>query len=137
MIELKFFGKDAKFHHIGIAVKSIKNVSPFSPIITDSIQKVSVAFVLVNGVNIELIEPFSDNSPITESLKKRIKFLHICYTVSDIEMAIKECREYGFHCIARPIQATAFNNKIAWVYSNEWGLFELLEDSKMGKNDKR
>jgi len=137
VIELKFFGKDAKFHHIGIAVKSIKNVSPFSPIITDSIQKVSVAFVLVNGVNIELIEPFSDNSPITESLKKRIKFLHICYTVSDIEMAIKECREYGFHCIARPIQATAFNNKIAWVYSNEWGLFELLEDSKMGKNDKR
>lgn len=132
MVELNFFGEYTKFDHIGIAVRSIKEVDPFSEIVTDPIQKVSVAFVLVNGIKIELIEPYGDNSPITESLKKGVKFLHLCYTVCDIEMAIKECRKHGFHCITRPMSAVAFNDrKIAWVYSNKYGLFELLEDSNM------
>lgn len=132
MVELNFFGEHAKFHHIGLAVKSIKEVSPSSEIVTDPRQDVSVAFVVVNGVEIELIEPCSDNSPITESLNKGIKFLHICYTVSDVEMAIKECREHGFHCITRPVPAVAFDNRrIAWVYSIKYGLVELLEDPKI------
>ncbi|MFQ5823910.1 MAG: VOC family protein [bacterium] len=130
MIKLDFFGENAKFDHIGLAVKSIKDVSPSSEIITDPIQRVSVAFVIVNGIKIELIEPYGDNSPVTDSLKKGVKFLHMCYAVSDIELVLKECRKHGFHPIARPVPAIAFNNKkIAWVYSNKYGLFELLEDS--------
>lgn len=133
VVELNFFGEHAKFHHIGLAVKSIKEVSPSSEIVADPNQNVSVACVVVNGVKIELIEPYSDNSPITGSLNKGIKLLHICYTVSDVEMAIKECRKHGFHCIARPVPAVAFDKrKIAWVYSNKYGLVELLEDSKIG-----
>jgi len=132
VVELNFFGEHAKFHHIGIAVKSIKDVSPSSEMITDFGQNVSVALVTVNGVKIELIEPCGDKSPITESLNKGVKLLHICYTVSDIEIAIKECRKHGFHCIARPVPAAAFNNeKIAWVYSKKYGLIELLEDPKI------
>lgn len=127
MTVLNFFGEDARFHHIGIAVKSIKDVSPSSKIITDPIQKVHVAFVSLNGVETELIEPYGDNSPISESLMKGIKFLHICYAMPDIEKTIKECRKYRFHCIANPMPAVALNNNIAWVYSNQFGLFELLE----------
>ncbi|MCX5695204.1 MAG: VOC family protein [Candidatus Omnitrophica bacterium] len=132
MVKLNFFGKDARFHHVGIVVKSIKEVCPSSRITIDPIQGVSVAFVSLNGVKLELIEPYSDNSPVTGSLKKGIKLLHICYAVSNIENIIKECRKFGFHCIAQPVPAAAFNKKIAWVYSNEYGLFELLEkkDSK-------
>lgn len=129
MIEVNFFGKDARFHHIGLAVRSIKDASPLSEIITDSNQGVSVAFVLVNGIKMELIEPYGDNSPIAQSLSKGIKLLHICYAVSDIERVTKECRKYGFHRIAKPVPAVAFQNKrITWVYSNKYGLVELLED---------
>jgi methylmalonyl-CoA/ethylmalonyl-CoA epimerase len=126
--ELNFFGDDARFHHIGMAVPSIREVSPDSRITKDEIQNVFVSFVSLNGVNIELIEPEGTDSPILLSLKKGIKLVHICYEVDDIEEALKECRKHRFHCIARPQPAAAFNNnKIAWIYSRHYGLFELLE----------
>jgi methylmalonyl-CoA/ethylmalonyl-CoA epimerase len=125
---LHFFGEKARFHHIGLAVKSIRDVSPSSEVIVDSVQKVFLAFISVGGVKIELLEPSGADSPMFESLKKNVKLLHICYSVPELQTAIKECRKYGFHCIARPVPAAAFHNrKIAWVYSSVYGLIELLE----------
>jgi methylmalonyl-CoA/ethylmalonyl-CoA epimerase len=125
---LHFFGEKVRFHHIGLAVKSIRDVSPSSEVVVDSVQKVALAFVSVGGVKIELLEPLGEDSPVSESLKKNVKLLHICYLVPDIETAIKECRKHGFHRIARPVAAAAFKNrKIAWVYSPVYGLIELLE----------
>jgi len=130
MIDCNFFGDGAKLHHLGIAVRSIEEVSPSSETITDPIQKVTVAFVRVNGITFELIEPCGDHSPITRSLENGVKLLHVCYSVPDLEMVIKACRKHGFHCIERPVPAVAFDDrKIAWVYSSQYGLFELLEDS--------
>jgi len=123
-----FFGDDAVFHHIGMAVPLISDISPGSQPVKDDIQKVFVAFISLNGVNIELIEPDGSDSPVALSIKKGIKLLHICYEVVNIDEALNECRKYKFHCIARPQPASAFNdNKIAWVYSKHYGLFELLE----------
>jgi len=128
MIEFNFFSEDARFHHLGVAVRSIKEVSPLSEPIIDPIQKVAVAFVCLNGTQLELIEPYGKQSPIARSLVKGVKLLHVCYAVPDLEAAIKTCRRYGFHCIGRPVPAVAFDDrKIAWVYSNQYGLFELLE----------
>ena len=125
---LHFFGDKARFDHIGLAVKSIREVSPSSEVIVDSVQKVALAFVSVGGIKYELLEPSGEDSPVFESLKKNVKLLHICYSVPELETAIKECRKHGFHCIARPVPAAAFNNrKIAWVYSPVYGLIELLE----------
>ena len=127
--EFNFFGENAKFNHIGIAVSSIKELSPESELTKDEIQKVYVSFVSLNGVAVELIEPLNDDSPVALSIEKGIKLVHICYKVSDIERALKKCREHGFKCIAEPQPASAFNNqKIAWVYSKHYGLFELLEN---------
>jgi methylmalonyl-CoA/ethylmalonyl-CoA epimerase len=129
MIELSFFGEDAKFHHLGVAVRSIREASPLSEPIIDRIQEVAVAFVYLNGIQFELIEPYGKRSPITQSLEKGLKLLHVCYAVPDLKVAIKMCRRYGFHSIRQSVPAVAFNNrKIAWVYSNQYGLFELLED---------
>ena len=51
--------------------------------------------------------------------------------VPNVELALKECRVHGFHLIARPVPAVAFDKrKIAWVYNNVYGLFELVEVSK-------
>lgn len=128
MIQFNFFGENARFHHIGMAVRSIEALSPLSEIITDPNQKVSVTFVLINGLLIELIEPYGDNSPVTQSLQKGTKLIHLCYEVNDLEATIKCCRKNGFHCISPPVPAVAFNRrKIAWLYSNQYGLFELLD----------
>lgn len=130
MITLNFFGKEAKFHHIGVAVKSIKDVSPTGEIILDSVQKVRVSLVQLHGIKLELIEPSGDDSPVVKSLKEGTKLVHICYTVDNIEKAVNECRRHGFLCISRPVPSAAFKNNIVWVYSSEYGLFELLEEGK-------
>lgn len=131
LLEFNFFGNNARFHHIGMAVPSIREVSPDSRMTRDEIQKVFVSFISLNGVNVELIEPAGSDSPVILSIKKGIKLVHICYEVDDIEEALKECRKHKFHCIARPQLASAFNNKkIAWVYSIHYGLVELLEKQK-------
>lgn len=129
MEKLNFFGKDAKFEHVGLVVSSINEAIKNSETITDLTQKVSVAFVSINGIKIELIEPLEGDSPVIQSLQKGHKLLHICFKTPDIEASIKEARNYGLHCITRPVPAKAFdNNKIAWLYSSIYGLFELLEE---------
>lgn len=134
MVELDFFGEGAEFHHIGIAVKSIRDLKEVGEITNDPIQKVSVAFVTLNGVPIEIIEPSDDDSPVLNSLKKGIKILHLCYSVPDIQLAISESRKHGFHCLHQPVPAAAFDNSnIAWIYSNEYGLIELLEKHLEGR----
>ena len=70
MNELNILGVDASFHHVGMAVESIRSVSETAEIFFDKIQNVSIAFVSINGIQVELIESGNGKSPITESLKK-------------------------------------------------------------------
>lgn len=137
-VKFDFFGEGARFHHLGIVVRSIKDVSPKSEPITDPIQQVAVAFVCVNGLSVELIEPCGEQSPVLRSLNEGIKLLHVCYIVPDLPVGINICRKHGFHCVRQPVSARAFGNaKITWVYSNRYGLFELLEDTRVtgGESD--
>ena len=127
MIELSFFGDDAEFHHIGLAVKSIRMTLPQAKTTEDDVQKVSVAFASINGMTIELIEPSGDETPVTQALDRGQKLLHVCFVVPSLKKAVNTCRKYGFYPISKPASATAFNKrKIVWVYSVEYGLFELL-----------
>jgi methylmalonyl-CoA/ethylmalonyl-CoA epimerase len=130
MIKLDLLGKDAKFEHIGLVVKSIREISgDKAEVHSDSVQKVHVAFVDMHGVRVELIEPMGEASPVAASLNKGQKLLHLCYRVPDLENAIQYSRTKGFHCIARPVPAVAFTGKpIAWLFSKEYGLVELVED---------
>ena len=127
-IDCSFFGKEATFHHIGLAVRSIQEVCPACKPFAEQTQKVSLAFVDLNGVRIELLEPLGDSSPIAKNLREGVKLLHLCYEVADLEEAIEECRAAGFHRLTRPVPAPIFENRrIAWVFSKQYGLFELLE----------
>ncbi len=49
------FGADATFHHIGIAVLSILEAAPDLTPVFDPIQKVSVAFMHMHDLPLELI----------------------------------------------------------------------------------
>jgi methylmalonyl-CoA/ethylmalonyl-CoA epimerase len=129
MVKRNMFGSEAIFDHIGLAVKSIKDsIDDELTIISDEIQNVSVAFVELNGIRLELIEPFGEKTPITADLEKGRRLVHLCFRVPNMEIAIKNGRANGFHCIAKPVPAKAFNHKrIAWLFSNVYGLVELLE----------
>jgi methylmalonyl-CoA/ethylmalonyl-CoA epimerase len=127
-INYNYFGSNAKLEHIGIAVKSIKKIDPDILSIVDNIQKVKVAFVTMDGAEIELVEPLGDDSPVAGILEKGQSFYHLCFSVKNIDEAIVTARKNGFHCIARPVEAAAFNKRrIAWLFNKNFGLFELLE----------
>ena len=123
-----FFGEHAEFEHAGIAVRSISDTAEGVEITEDPIQRVNVAFIYINDLKVELIEPLAEKSPITNILKKGQSLYHLCFRVPDINNALETARKHGFHCIARPVPAKAFNEKkIAWVFSKTYGLFELVE----------
>ncbi len=124
----KFFGEHAEFEHAGIAVRSISDAVHGAEKTEDPVQRVNVAFIYINNFKIELIEPITEKSPITNILDKGQSLYHLCFSVPDIRKALETARQHGFHCIARPVPAKAFNdNKVAWVFSKIYGLFEIIE----------
>ncbi len=128
MTRLDFFGPGAKAHHVGLAVESITALVPDAEITHDPVQKVKVAFVDFAGQPVELIEPADEKSPVSQNLRKGQKLVHIAVEVPDIEAAAAAARSHGFSRLARPVPATAFEHRsIAWVFSRQYGLVELIE----------
>jgi methylmalonyl-CoA/ethylmalonyl-CoA epimerase len=123
-----FFGEAARFHHVGLAVRSIRAVSPSSEAVVEKTQGVSLAFIHLHDLRVELLEPYGEGSPIERSLRDGVRLLHLCYEVPDLDAALARCRKSGFHRI-RPLATTTAleNRRIGWVFSREYGLFELLE----------
>ena len=128
MIEYNFFGESAKFHHIGLAVESIRAICPSCEVFAEKTQKVSLAFIQFNGITIELLEPAGEGSPIARSLRDGVKLLHLCYEVPDLDAALDLCRPSGFHRLGPPVPTPVFNGRrLVWVFSKQFGLFELVE----------
>lgn len=128
MTECAFFGYDASFHHVGLAVKSIRAICPSCEVVIEKTQRVSLSFIQVHGITIELLEPLGENSPIARSLREGMKLLHLCYEVPDIEAALESCRPAGFHRLGPPAPAPLFENRrVVWVFSKQFGVFELVE----------
>ena len=131
MQHIDFFGQDAEFDHVGVAVASLDKAMPGLEQTLDPHQQVRVAFVQLHGVCVELVEPAGDQSPVAGLVRKGQHLYHVCYRVSDLEAAMRQARQHGLHCIAQPAPAPAFQDRrIAWVYSRAFGLFELLEKRK-------
>jgi methylmalonyl-CoA/ethylmalonyl-CoA epimerase len=128
-LNLNCFGDGAKLRHVGIAVRSIDAVVSGAEKRFDPLQNVRVAFVELNGVLCELVEPVDERSPVNGYLKRgRVSLYHLCFEVPDLDGAIREARQHGFHPLGKPKPAAAFEERrIAWVFSPLLGLFELLE----------
>jgi methylmalonyl-CoA/ethylmalonyl-CoA epimerase len=131
----------AVFHHLGFVVTSIsaaaEDFATFmsarwdGQIIQDPIQQVRVAFFYpVDSRNpvYELVEPASDDSPVSHFLKKHRGLHHVCYEIDDVESTLREARRVGLVLVAPPVPAVAFSGRrIAWVCSRNRLLIELLE----------
>lgn len=130
-----------KLHHVGIVTSDIEsgiqhhknlfNFHPVTEIVRDPIQKVAV--VLISGpeagsVPIELITPLTDNSPISNILRRGTRLYHLCFLVDDIEEALRNARRHGAIIISRPSPAELYEGKrIAFIYTPDKYVVELLE----------
>lgn len=131
MIDCSFFGDDARFHHVGMAVESIVTACPSCDVIENRTQGVSMAFIDLHGITVELLEPLGEHSPIARGLREGSKLLHLCYEVDDVDAAIATCRDAGFHRISRAVAVPEYaDRRIAWVFSKQFGLIELIERSR-------
>ena len=123
-----------QFHHIGIATQNIEksllklrkyfDVKDVSEIVYDPNQDAFLCMVTMNDdIKIELI-----NGKVVENiLKKRQYLYHTCYTVKNIDNAIKELEKDGAFLVSEPKEAILFNNKKVAFLLWELGLIELID----------
>lgn len=138
-----------KFHHIGIAVKSIADTAAFyetigykkSSAIFDPIQNVNICWLLRQDMpTLELVEPVDVMSPVNKTLEKvGVISYHTCYIVDNIEDIAKRLHKLHFAAVSKPKEAVAIKgSRVAFFYSKDVGLIEVVEtpaDITWGDND--
>ncbi|MEO0588192.1 MAG: methylmalonyl-CoA epimerase [Planctomycetota bacterium] len=137
MIEAK------SINHLGIAVRSIANHrdyyenvlgATFESIEEVADQKVKVGFFLIgepgHEVRLELLEPTSDDSPISGFLEKRGEGIHhVAYTVSNLQDRLDALKAGGMRLIDETPRNGAHHTRIAFLHpkSSHGVLTELCE----------
>ncbi|WP_347319047.1 methylmalonyl-CoA epimerase [Rossellomorea sp. RS05] len=128
-----------KVDHIGVAVRSIEDVLPFYegvlgiPLLkVEEVanQGVKVAFLDAGNLKIELLEPISDQSPVSGFIEKRGEGLHhIAFSVETIEERIQELKEKGVRMIDENPKTGAGGASVAFLHpkSSKGVLYELCE----------
>ncbi len=130
-----------KLNHISIAYRDIGKMAyflenvlgmkPEEPII-DKDQNINTLAFKSDGSEIHLIEPISENSPITKFLNKRGEGLHhIAIEVEDVEKTVEELREKGVDIVREP-KVEYDGSKIAFINPKSacGVLIELIEKKK-------
>lgn len=128
-----------KINHIGIATNGIDEALKFwsdalglenvhTEIVVD--QKVKVAMLPIGESRIELLEPTSDDSPISKFLAKRGPGIHhIAVEVADIEAALANLKSQGMRLIDESPRVGAEGCLVAFVHPASTGgvLLELVQ----------
>ena len=129
-----------KLHHVGIVVNNIQeslgelkrylNFETVSTIMPVGSQKVNICLMKVGEPFLELIEPASPDSAISEFAKSGGGIHHICYEVKDIESELESLAKKGATILVNPVKGFD-ERRIAFVDLNtkntNCGLVELLE----------
>jgi methylmalonyl-CoA/ethylmalonyl-CoA epimerase len=127
-----------KFHHIGMAVKSIDATAAIyedggyrmSEIIFDPIQNVDICWLTKEGApTVELLAPVDETSPVNKTLEKvGVSPYHCCYVVDKIEDAVAELRKMKYIRVSKPAEAVAFcGSRVCFLFNKNVGLIELVE----------
>jgi methylmalonyl-CoA mutase C-terminal domain/subunit len=118
-----------KVDHIGIAVRSIEEALPtytgllglratHEEIIPD--QKVKAVFIPVGDIDLELLEPTADDSPIAKFLARYGPGLHhIAYAVPDAASALAAARSAGYRLIDEAPRPGGRGKMIAFVHPKD------------------
>ena len=128
-----------KISHIGIAVSNIEEAVPFyrdvlgmefegTEVVAE--QKVKVAFFVVGGSRIELLEPTAVDSPVAKFLEKNGPGVHhIAYEVADLEQRLARLKADGVRMIDESPRTGAHGTRIAFMHPKASGgvLTELCQ----------
>ena len=128
-----------KISHLGIATKGIDEALKFwedalglenvhTEIVED--QKVRVAMLPIGESRIELLEPTSEDSPITKFLEKRGGGIHhIAVEVEDINAALMKLKQQGARLIDENPRIGAEGCLVAFVHPSSANgvLLELVQ----------
>lgn len=128
-----------KINHLGIATRSIEEALTFwvnglglknvhTEVVED--QKVRVAMLPVGESRIELLEPMSDDSPISKFLEKRGGGIHhVAVEVDDIRAALADMRSKGTRLIDEEPRNGAQGCLVAFVHpaASNGVLLELVQ----------
>ncbi len=131
-----------KINHLGIATKDISEALAFwsgslglenvhTEIVED--QKVRVAMLPIGESRIELLEPTSEDSPISKFLEKRGGGIHhIAIEVEDIESSLKKLKLQGMRLIDESPRIGAEGCLVAFVHPSSANgvLLELVQVQK-------
>ena len=131
-----------KINHLGIATKGIDEALKFwsdalglenvhTEIVED--QKVRVAMLPIGESRVELLEPTSDDSPISKFLEKRGGGIHhIAVEVDDIEASLEKLKSQGMRLIDEAPRLGAEGCLVAFVHPAASGgvLLELVQTIK-------
>ncbi len=129
---------DLRFHHLGIATKSIDKCAEIyvklgytmSNIKSEPTQNVKIAFLTKGGnPELELIEPTLADSPISRLVNESgTTPYHICFEVDDIYEAIDELENMNFRPLFRPTRSEVMEDGLfCYLFSVEIGLVELYQ----------
>ncbi|QQS32544.1 MAG: methylmalonyl-CoA epimerase [Acidobacteriota bacterium] len=128
-----------KINHLGIATKGIdealkfwENALGLENVHTETVedQKVRVAMLPMGESRVELLEPTSDDSPISKFLEKRGGGIHhIAVEVEDIEASLTRLKENGARLIDESPRIGAEGCLVAFVHpsSTNGVLLELVQ----------
>jgi methylmalonyl-CoA/ethylmalonyl-CoA epimerase len=128
-----------KINHLGIATKGIDEALGFwadalglENVHTETVedQKVRVAMLPLGESRIELLEPTSDDSPISKFLEKRGGGIHhIAVEVENIEEALEKLRSKGMRLIDEKPRIGAEGCLVAFVHPSSANgvLLELVQ----------
>ena len=132
--------KVSHIEHLGIAVKSLEEASPYWENVLGlkcynieevADQKVKTAFFMVGQTKIELLEPTSEESTIAKYIEKRGQGVHhVAFAVEGIEDALADATEKGVQLIDKAPRKGAEGLSIAFLHpkSTMGVLTELCED---------
>ena len=129
-----------KLHHIGIVVGNIKqsigelknylNFETTSTIMPVGSQKVNICLLKIGDPFLEIIEPASPDSAISEFARSGGGIHHLCFEVKDIEIELESLSKKGATILVNPVKGFD-ERRIAFVDLNtkntKCGLVELLE----------
>ncbi len=128
-----------KINHLGIATKGIDDALEFwadalglENVHTETVddQKVRVAMLPIGESRIELLEPTSDDSPISKFLEKRGSGIHhIAVEVDDIEASLAQLTARGMPLIGETPRIGAEGCLVAFVHPSSANgvLLELVQ----------
>lgn len=128
-----------KINHLGIATRGIDEALGFwsdalglenvhTEVVED--QKVKVAMLPLGESRIELLEPMSDDSPISKFLDKRGGGIHhVAIEVEDIETSLAKLKEKGMRLIDEHPRIGAEGCLVAFIHPSSANgvLLELVQ----------